>query len=246
MTVVSGIDDEVISDLVPGGLLRAAINLGNPVLAQGTGAAPAGVTVDIARELGSRLGVPVDLACFGAARESFEAMARGDADICFLAIEPVRAAQVAFTAPYVVIEGVYVVPADSGLAAPADVDRAGVRIGVNEGSAYDLFLSRTLRRAGLVRGEDGIGVFREQGLEAAAGIRQMVSDFAACTPGFRMIDEGFMQIRQALGTPRTRAPATVRFLAAFIEELKASGFIGDALRRSGQDSALVAPPVPPA
>ena len=243
-------DDEVIADLAPGGVLRAAINLGNPVLAQGTvtpadtAAEPAGVTVDIARELAARLGVPAAFACFGAARESFEAMARGDADICFLAIEPARAAQVAFTAPYVVIEGVYVVPADSGLTAPADVDAEGVRIGVNEGSAYDLFLSRTLQRASLVRGEDGIGLFRGQGLEAAAGIRQVVSDFAARTPGCRMIDEGFMQIRQALGTTRTRAPATLRFLAAFIEDLKASGFIGGALRRSGQDSAIVAPPEP--
>ena len=112
MTVVSGID-EASKDLAPNGVLRAAINLGNPVLAQGTPAEPAGVTVDIAAALGRRLGVPVELACFGAARESFGAMARGGADICFLAIEPARAAQVAFTAPYVVIEGVYVVPAGS-------------------------------------------------------------------------------------------------------------------------------------
>lgn len=232
---------EVTSDLAPNGVLRAAINLGNPVLAQGTPAAPAGVTVDIARELGARLGVPVDLACFAAARESFAAMTRGDADICFLAVEPARAAQVAFTAPYVVIEGVYLVPADSGLTAPGDVDRAGVRIGVNEGSAYDLFLTRTLERASVVRGEDGISLLREQGLEAAAGIRQVVAAFAEDNPEFRMIDEGFMQIRQALGTTRTRAPGTLRFLASFVEDLKASGFIAGALERSGQDGALVAP-----
>jgi polar amino acid transport system substrate-binding protein len=240
VTVVSSAGDEIRKDLAPNGVLRAAINLGNPVLAQGTPTAPAGVTVDIARGLGLRLDLPVDLACFGAARESFEAMARGDADICFLAIEPARAAQVAFTAPYVVIEGVYVVPADSGLTTPADVDRQGVRIGVNEGSAYDLFLSRTLQQAHLVRGEDGIALLREQGLEAAAGIRQVVAGFTDRTPGFRLIDEGFMQIWQALGTTLTRAPATIRFLTAFVEELKISGFIGDALRRSGQDSDLVA------
>jgi polar amino acid transport system substrate-binding protein len=243
VTVVSGVN-ETSKDLAPNGVLRAAINLGNPVLAQGTPAAPAGVTADIARELAARLGVPVDLTCFAAARESFEAMTRGDADICFLAVEPARAVQVAFTAPYVVIEGVYVVPADSGLAAPADVDRAGVRVGVNEGSAYDLFLSRTLQRASLVRGDDGITLFREQGLEAAAGIRQVVAGFAAANPGFRMIDEGFMQIRQALGTTLSRAPGTLRFLAAFVEDLKASGFIADALRRSGQDGALAAPAEP--
>jgi polar amino acid transport system substrate-binding protein len=163
VTVVSGVT-ETSKDLAPNGVLRAAINLGNPALAQGTPAAPAGVTVDVARELGARLGVPVDLACFAAARESFEAMARGDADICFLAAEPARAEQVAFTAPYVVIEGVYVVPADSRLATPGDVDRDGVRVGVNEGSAYDLFLSRTLQHASLVRGDDGITLFREQDL----------------------------------------------------------------------------------
>ena len=171
-------------------------------------------------------------------------MARGDADICFLAVEPARAAQVAFTAPYVVIEGVYVVPVGSGLAAPADLDRDGVRIGVNEGSAYDLFLSRTLGKASLVRGDDGITLFREQGLEAAAGIRQVITAFVAGNPEFRLVDQGFMQIRQALGTTLTRTPDTIRFLAAFIEDLKASGFIAAALRRSGQDAALVAPPAP--
>jgi polar amino acid transport system substrate-binding protein len=92
--------DRVVSDLAPVGVLRVAINLGNTVLAQGTAAAPAGVTVDIARELGARLAVPVRLLCFDAARQSLEAMAKGDADICFLAIEPARAAEVAFTAPY--------------------------------------------------------------------------------------------------------------------------------------------------
>jgi len=246
VTTVSGVQDGVIGDLAPAGVLRAAINLGNPVLAQGPAAAPEGVTVDIARELGARLAVPVELACFDAARKSFEAMVRGRADICFLAIEPARAAEVAFTAPYVVIEGVFAVPEDSGLTSPAEVDREHVRIGVNQGSAYDLFLSRTLRHATVVRGDDGISVFRQQGLDAVAGIRQSVSDFVARNPGFRMIDERFMQIRQALGTTRTRAPGTVRFLAAAIEELKASGFIRDALRRSGQDPAIVAPPQPPA
>lgn len=243
---VDDVLDMVVSDLAPSGVLRAAINLGNPVLAQGAAAAPGGVTVDIARELAGRLSVPVELRCFGAARDSLAAMVRGDVDICFLAIEPARAAEVVFTAPYVVIEGVFVVPADSPISTPADADREGVRIGVNEGSAYDLFLSRTLRRATLVRGADGLAAFRQQGLQAGAGIRQPVSDFVARNPGFRMIDERFMQIRQALATGRSRTEGTVRFLAAAIEEMKASGFIRDALQRSGQDGTLVAPPEPPA
>ena len=242
---MGGVRDTVVSELVPAGVLRAAINLGNPVLAQGPAAAPAGVTVDIARELGARLGVPLELVCVDAARESLAAMLRGSADICFLAIEPARAAEVAFTAPYLVIEGVFVVPGDSRITSPADLDRAGVRVGVNEGSAYDLFLSRTLRQASVVRGPDGLGLLRRQGLEAGAGIRQVISGFVASNPGFRMIDAAFMQIRQAVGTLRTRSPGTVSFLAAVIEDLKASGFIADALRRSGQDAALVAPAEPP-
>lgn len=236
----------VISDLAPSGVLRAAINLGNPILAQGTTAAPAGVAVDIARELGARLSVPVDFLCYDAARKSLAAMVRGDADICFLAIEPARAAEVAFTAPYVVIEGVFVVPEDSRITAVGDVDRESVRIGVNEGSAYDLYLSRTLRHATVVRGADGLAAFRQQGLEAGAGIRQSISSFVDRNRGFRMIDERFMQIRQAMGTTRTRAPGTVRFLASIIEDLKASGFIRDALQNSGQDTSLVAPQEPPA
>lgn len=145
----------LIEDLVPQGVLRASINLGNPVLAQGTPTAPAGVTVDIAREVGARLDVPVELVCFDAARKSYEALTTGRADLCFLAIEPAREAEVAFTAPYVVIEGVYAVPRRSNLTTVADVDRAGVRIGVKRGSAYDLFLSRTLEHASVVRGEEG-------------------------------------------------------------------------------------------
>ena len=239
---MSDVPAAVISDLVPGGVLRAAINLGNPVLAQGTAAAPAGVTVDIAHELGRRLGVAVELTGVGAARDSFAAMQQGRADICFLAIEPARAAEVAFTAPYLVIEGVFVVPADSRLASAADVDAPGVRVGVNEGSAYDLYLSRTLQQATLVRGPDGLAALREQGLEAGAGIRQVISGFVAREPGFRMIGEAFMQIGQAMGTTRDRRPDTLAFLGAFVEDLKASGFIAGALRRSGQDPALVAPP----
>jgi polar amino acid transport system substrate-binding protein len=233
---------DILSDLVPTGTLRASINLGNPVLAQGTDAAPSGVTVDIARELGTRLGVPVELPCFQAARESFEAMNQGRADICFLAIEPARAETVAFTAPYVIIEGVFVVAEGSSLSSPADVDQPGIRIGVNEGSAYDLFLSRTLGNAELVRGSEGEVVFAEQHLEAVAGVRQMMEAFVAVHPGVRIVEPRFMEIQQALGTSRAREAATLDFLRTFVEELKADGFIADSLRRSGQLDANVAPP----
>jgi polar amino acid transport system substrate-binding protein len=232
----------IANNLAPTGILRASINRGNPVLAQGTPAAPSGVTVEIARELGSRLKLPVELVCFDAARKSFEAMTSGQADICFLAIEPAREAEVAFTAPYVVIEGVFVVPTSSAITTRADVDRKDVRIGVNAGSAYDLFLSRTLERATVVRGDDGVGVFRDQGLEVAAGIRQPLAAFVDTHPGFRLLEGRFMEIRQAVGTTKARAPETVEFLWAFVEELKASGFVADALRRANQLDATVAPP----
>ena len=239
MTVVPA---AIVEELAPTGALRASINLGNPVLAQGTPTAPTGVTVDIARALASRLGVPVELVCFDAARKSFDAMTEGRADVCFLAVEPAREAEVAFTAPYVVIEGVFVVPEDSVIARTADVDREGVRIGVNEGSAYDLFLSRTLRHASVVRGNDGIDVFRDLGLEAAAGIKQPLTRFVATHSGFRLLEGRFMEIRQALGTTRTRSAETIQFLRAFVEELKAGGFVADALRRANQPDATVAPP----
>lgn len=231
-------------DLAPHGTLRASINLGNPVLAQGTPAAPAGITVDLAREIGARLELPVELVCFDAARKSYEAMAEGRADICFLAVEPAREAEVAFTAPYVVIEGVYAVPRDSDLITVADVDRPGVRIGVKHGSAYDLFLSRTLRHASVVRGGEGVDVFRAEGLEAGAGIRQPMTEFVALHPELRLIEDRFMQIRQAVGTTTTRRPETVRFLRDLVEELKANGFVTDALRRAGQSETLAAPLAP--
>ncbi|HWM39463.1 MAG TPA: transporter substrate-binding domain-containing protein [Streptomyces sp.] len=232
----------VTEDLAPDGALRASINLGNPVLAQGTPTAPAGVTVDIAREVGARLDVPVELLCFDAARKSYEAMTAGRADICFLAVEPAREAEVAFTAPYVVIEGVFAVPRDSAFTTVADVDGSGVRIGVKRGSAYDLYLSRTLQHASVVRGEEGVDEFRAQGLEVAAGIRQPMTEFVATHPEVRLIEGRFMQIQQAVGTTTTRQPETVRFLRDVVEELKADGFVADALRRANQSDALVAPP----
>jgi polar amino acid transport system substrate-binding protein len=234
------ISPAVVTDLAPTGVLRAAINLGNPVLAQGAPTQPAGVTVDIAREIAARLGLPVEFVCFTAARDSFEALIKGQADICFLAIEPAREADVAFTAPYALIEGVFAVPSQSRLATVDDVDSSGVRIGVKLGSAYDLFLSRTLQHATVVRGVEGTEVFLTRNLEAAAGIRQPMAEFVATHSGVRLIDGRFMEIRQAVGTAKTRHPKTTRLLHGLIEELKATGFVADSLRRSGQ-SAAVAP-----
>ncbi|WP_112245915.1 transporter substrate-binding domain-containing protein [Kribbella monticola] len=234
--------DAVVKDLAADGVLRASINLGNPVLAQGTAEQPAGVTVDIAREIGSRLGVPVELICFDAARKSFEAMTSGRADICFLAIDPAREAEVAFTAPYVVIEGVYAVPRESSIRSAADVDRPGIRVGVKRGSAYDLYLSRTLQHATVVQDEEGTTAFRTHNLEVAAGIRQPITDYVASHPDLRVIPDRFMQIQQAVGTTKSRSPETIAFLRALVEELKSTGFIAASLTRSNRPDATVAPP----
>ncbi|GAA3124370.1 polar amino acid transport system substrate-binding protein [Kribbella aluminosa] len=231
----------VAADLAPTGVLRASINLGNPVLAQGTPDAPAGITVDIARELAKRLELPLELVCFDAARKSFEALTTGQADICFLAIEPARAAEVAFTAPYVVIEGVFAVLRDSALTTVAEVDAPGVRIGVKQGSAYDLYLTRTVQHATIVRGADGVDVFRADGLDVAAGIRQPITRYVAEHPDLRLIDERFMQIQQAVGTTKDKNEQTVAYLRDLVEELKADGFVEASLTSAGQSGSLVAP-----
>ena len=237
---------EIARDLAPTGPLRASINLGNPVLAHGSPENPSGIAVDIAGELGRRLGIAVELVCFGAALDSFEALRDGRADVCFLAIEPAREASVAFTAPYVIIEGVFVVPEDSPIRSVEDADRPGMRIGVKKGSAYDLFLTRTLAHAEVVRGSEGSDVFTEQHLEVAAGIRAPMAAFAGAHPGLRVVEPRFMEIRQAVGTSPGKAPQTLEFLRSSIEDLKRDGFVAAALRRAGRDDAAVAPLAPSA
>jgi polar amino acid transport system substrate-binding protein len=246
-SIVSTVPADLVKEFAPTGKLRAAINLGNMVLAQKDPASgePRGITVDLARELARRLGLSVELVTFDAAGKVFDALKTGSWDIAFLAIEPVRAAEIAFTAPYVIIEGVYLVPKDSALRAVADVDRDGVRIAVNKGSAYDLYLSRTLKHAKLVRGENGIDLFLKDKLEVAAGVKQPLVAFAKTHPDVRVMDGRFMEIRQAMGTPKLRyegRDAAPRYLHAFVEEMKATGFVAKALERSNQPDAAVAPP----
>jgi polar amino acid transport system substrate-binding protein len=243
---VSSAPSDVVKDLVPTGKLRAAINLGNMVLAQKdrTTGELRGVTIDLARELARRLAVPLELVPFDAAGKVFEALKSGAWDIAFLAIEPVRAAEIAFTAPYVLIEGVYMVRKDSPLHSVAEVDRPGVRIAVNKASAYDLFLTRTIKQAMLMRAESGIDLFVRDNLEIAAGVKQPIVEFVKTHPDMRVMDGRFMEIRQAMGTPKARyqgRDGAPRYLHAFVEEMKASGFVAKALARSNQPDAAVAP-----
>ena len=230
----------------PTGKLRASINLGNPILAgrHASSGEPFGVSIDLARALGDRLGVEVQLVVFDTANQSVEAVRGEQADIGFFAIDPLRGEGIAFTPPYVLIEGSYMVPEASAIQANEEVDRPGVRVTVGKGSAYDLFLSRTLQAAEIVRAPSSpavVEVFVEQKLEVAAGVKQQLQADLARFPGHRMLPGRFMVIQQAMGLPQSRGAEAAQALAAFVQEMKASGFVAEALARHGIQGASVAP-----
>jgi len=235
----------VVVDLAPTGKLRAAINFGNPVLAgkdETTGEA-GGLSVDLARELARRLGVAVELVPYDAAGKVVDALKSHAWDICFLAIDPVRGAHISFTAPYAVIEGVYAVADDSPIRSNAEIDRAGTRVGVIVGSAYDLFLSRELKHATIVRAATAGAVMElwvEGKLDVVAGVKPQLEAEARRVPGLRLLPGRFMAINQAMGTPRGRE-AGAKYLYDFIDEMKVSGFVAETFARNGIDGATIAP-----
>jgi polar amino acid transport system substrate-binding protein len=237
---------EVVKEIAPTGKLRAAINLGNAVLAQKGADGPKGVSVDLSRELARRLGVPIELVTFEAAGKVFEGIKAGNVDLAFIAIEPVRAAEIEFSSPYVLIEGGYMVPKDSALKAIEEVDRPGIKIAVGLNSAYDLFLTRTIKNAQVVRahtggGEAMIELFLKDKLDVVAGVKPVLVEYAKTNAAMRIIDGRFMVIQQSMGLPKGRTNAA-RYVRTFVEDVKASGFVADALKRSNQTDASVAPP----
>ena len=236
----------ITSTLCPTGKLRAAINLGNPILANVNPATnqPFGVSVDLAQELARRLGVELELVVVTGAAKSVAALNDQSADVGFFAIDPLRGAEIAFTAPYVLIEGCYLVPTDSTIQTNADVDKAGVRVAVGTGSAYDLFLTREIKSAQIVREANVAGVvdaFLAQKLEVAAGIKQTLQTSAQQLPGLRLLDGHFMVIEQAMGVPKRFGAEAAAYVSAFVEEMKASGFVAQAMARHGIKGASVAP-----
>jgi len=236
--------DRAMQALLRAGKLRAAINFGNPVLAQrGPGGEPQGVSVALAKALAERLAADLEFVTFDAAGKVVESAAQDIWDVGFLAIDPMRADQVAFTAPYVLIEGTYLVKDGSRYTDLAQLDAPGVRIAVGKGAAYDLFLSRHLKEAELVRAPTSaaaVDLFLSEGLDAAAGVRQPLEAAAREHSGLRVLPGYFTAIRQAMVTPVANQ-AALPWLKAFIEEMKASGFVADALKHSGQAEATVAP-----
>ena len=235
-----------VTELAPGGKLRAAINFGNPILAakDPAGGEPSGVSVDLSRELARRLGVTLEFVTYAAAGRVVEGLKTKSWDIAFVAIDPARAVDIAYSPPYVVIEGAYMVRSDSPIKNNAEVDRPGVRVVVGKGSAYDLFLSRTYKQATIERAPTSpavVDMFMDGKFEVAAGVRQQLEMDAKRVPGVRMLEGRFMVINQAMGTPRERT-AGAAYLRSFVEEMKASGFVAKALARHRIEGAAVAPP----
>ncbi|MBS0293094.1 MAG: ABC transporter substrate-binding protein [Proteobacteria bacterium] len=233
------------SALAPRGHIRAAINTGNPILARlDADGAPAGVSIDLARRFAARLGVELELIVFDTAARSVDAVTREEADFGFFAVDPVRGAGIAFSAPYVLIEGSYLVRQDSPLNDNAQVDQAGHTVVVGQGSAYDLYLTRALQQAQILRAPSSpavVDTFVNSTADVAAGVRQQLEADALRIAGLRLLPGHFMVIQQAMGLPKPRGEAAQRLLAAFVEDAKASGFVADALARHGIQGATVAP-----
>jgi polar amino acid transport system substrate-binding protein len=245
---MSSVSPAIRSDFAPTGTMRVGINHGNLVLAQknATTGEVKGVAVDMAHELGRRLGVPVELVQYTSAGQMTDALAAGAWDVAFLAREPGRAGEIGFTAPHLLIEGTYLVPAGAAYTRVPEVDRAGVRIAVSEKSAYDHFLTRNIKHATLVRGAGnsaGLGLLQAGKADVIAGVRQLLLMDQAKLPGSRVLDDRFMVIEQAMGMPRGR-DAGLQYAKEFIEDVKASGFVARSLEKSGVRGVPVAPPEP--
>jgi polar amino acid transport system substrate-binding protein len=233
------------SEFAPSGVLRVGLNFGNPVIVQKdpAGGDPRGVGPELGREIARRLGLPVAYVTYDTAGKMADAVKQGAWDVAFLAGDPARATDIEFSAPYVQIEGTYMVLKGSPLRAIKDVDVPGVRVAVGDKTAYDLYLTRALKSAELVRAPSSLAavdLFFAQKLDAVAGVKNPLDAIAAKDPSVRVIEGNFMVIGQASGVPKGRTQAA-KYLRDFIEEAKASGFVARALKQSGVTDATVAP-----
>lgn len=220
--------DEALTLLAPTGRVRAAINLGNPVLAQRQpDGRLTGLSVALAEAFAAALGRTLELIAYDGAGKVVAAAGGGVWDVGFLAIDPLRAQDIAYTAPYVVIEGVFVVPVGSPFQTPQELDAAEVRIGVGKGAAYELHLQRSFEKARLIQypsSADVLPGLARDGLEAGAGIRQPAGAFVAAHPGYRVIDAPFMEIRQAVAVPIAQQ-AAIPWLQAHLDAATAAGLV---------------------
>jgi polar amino acid transport system substrate-binding protein len=239
----------VKSELVPSGTLRVGLNHQNFLLVTPGSSVtdPRGVAPDLARELGRRLGVPLEFLKFDSAGALADGVRTGVWDVAFLGAEPQRANEIAFTAAYLEIPVTFLVPAGSSIRAIGDVDRQGVRIAVAEKSAYDLYLTRNVKQATLMRaqGIDGsFDLFVNERLDVLSGLKPRLLQDVQKLPGARVLDGQITGVQQAIGTPKARA-AGATFLRAFVEGVKASGVVAGAIKRNAVQGVSVAPPAPP-
>ena len=239
-----GTDDGLNPLLAPQGVLRVVINMGNAILTRaGDDGGPAGISVDLAREFARRRGLPIELTTVPNAAASVAAVASGAVDLGFFAVDPARATEVRFTAPWVLIEGWYLVREDSPITDLAGVDRPGNRIAVGRGSAYDLYLTREIRAASIERtttSQEVVAFFLANGFEVAAGVRQQLEADMTRHPGLRFLPERFMVIRQALGVSAGRDPKVVAMIDAFLTQVRAEGFIDRIIAENRAEGATVA------
>jgi polar amino acid transport system substrate-binding protein len=240
------VDAAVVQAFTPTGVLRASINLGNPILAKAgpPGGEPTGVSVDLARAFARRLGVPVEFVVFDTAGKVRAGCQRRQGRHRFLRDRPLRGASIAFTAAYVLIEGCYLVRESSPITQNEQVDKAGVTVTVGLGSAYDLYLSRELQHASIVRAPSSptvVETFVAQNIDVAAGVKQQLELDAQKHTALRLLPGRFMVIQQAMGTPKTRGEAAAKALHLFVEEMKATGFVAKALAEHKIEGASVAP-----
>ena len=246
-TAMKNIDATSLASFAPTGTLRVGINLGNPILAnedQNTKVL-SGVTIDIANEIGKRISRPVQLIPFKTAGITVDAVKTGNIDMVFVAIDPVRGADISYTPRYIQIEGAYMVKANSPIKSNEEVDMPGNEIVVGKGSAYDLYLTREIKKASILRAVSSQAVIDDfmagQG-NVAAGVKQQLESDAQRYSGLRMLPGRFMAINQAIGIPKARPQyeATTAYLSGVITELKQSGFIAAAMKRHNIQGAKVA------
>jgi polar amino acid transport system substrate-binding protein len=234
-----------MTDLTPTGKLRVGVNLGNFLLVQrNPDGSIRGIVPDLAQELARRLGVSAELRQYEKVGDVADGAKKGEWDVAFIGAEPQRAREIDFTAPYAEIEATYLVPAGSPIKSIGGVDRKGVRIAVAGRSAYDLWLSRNIKSAELVRAENIEGsyrVFVNDKLEVLAGLKPRLMDDLAKLPGARILEGRFTAVQQAIGTPKGRQEGAA-YLRKFAEDIKASGLVAQLIERHGIRGLSVAAP----
>jgi len=224
--------------------MRVGLNYSNFLLVLGDDerGEPRGIAPDLGRELARRTGLTLEFVKFDGAGKLFDAVKSAACDVGFLGAEPQRANEVEFSPAYLEIPVTFLVPAGSPIKTLADVDREGVRVAVSERSAYDLYLTRTLKKAQLVR-VPGIpasyDAFIGQKLQALAGLKPKLVEEAERTPGSRVLDGQVTGVQQAIGAPKGRE-AAAKYLREFAEEVKRSGFVARAIERHGVRGVKVA------